>query len=105
MLVDIDDRVYHDFMEWSLANGMSEDDALKYINRAFRDKFMTDKYGDLNDKFDKPTLKQEPKPEPTKAVQPEPEPEPMTEPEVNEPNVEPVQEAKPKPKRKVLKSK
>ena len=101
MLVEIDDRTYSDFMEWSAANGMTDKDALKYINRAFRDKFMIDKYGDLNDKFAKP----EPKPEPPKAVQPEPEPEPMAEPEVNEPNIEPVQEAKPKPKRKVLKSK
>ena len=113
MLVEIDDRTYADFMEWAAANEMSEEDALKYINRAFRDRFMIDKYGDLNERFVKP--------EPKMKLIPEPEPEPVPEqqkiviqdetasdtvkqePEPCE-DSEPVEE-KPKPKRKVLKSK
>lgn len=113
MLVEIDDRTYADFMEWAAANEMSEEDALKYINRAFRDRFMIDKYGDLNERFAKP--------EPKMKLIPEPEPEPVPEQQKNviqyetaadtvkqepEPceDSEPAEE-KPKPKRKVLKSK
>lgn len=51
MIIEIDDRLYNDFVNWAKANNMSETDINKYIIRAFRDKFMIDKYGDLNDKF------------------------------------------------------
>lgn len=51
MLIEIDDRLYNDFINWADANNMSESDRDKYIINAFRDKFMIDKYGDLNDKF------------------------------------------------------
>ena len=91
MLVEIDDRTYSDFMEWSSANGMSSEEALRYINRAFRDRFMTDKYGDQKN------------PEPATVVQQQPNPE--EEPDDDEQYEEPIQEVKPKPKRKVLKSK
>ena len=107
MLVEIDDRTYSDFMEWSSANGMSSEEALRYINRAFRDRFMTDKYGDLTEKFAKPEPKQDIKPEknpePATVVQQQPNPE--EEPDDDEQYEEPIQEVKPKPKRKVLKSK
>lgn len=51
MIIEIDDRLYNDFVNWANANNMSETDRNKYIVKAFKDKFMIDKYGDLNDKF------------------------------------------------------
>lgn len=106
MLVDIDDRTYSDFMEWASANGMPDEEALKYINRAFRDRFMTDKYGDLNEKFANPNSKNEPKPEtPGPKTETQKEEELTQEPE-NKVYAEPEEEEpKPKSKRKVLKSK
>ena len=85
----------------------------EYVNRAFRDRFMTDKYGDLNEKLASAAPKQE---KPKKATKPKTErktakkengPEPKDEPvEPTEPEKpsEPESE-EPKPKRKILKSK
>lgn len=51
MTIEINQRLYEDFISWAKANNMSENDIDKYFERAFREKFMLDKYGDLNDKI------------------------------------------------------
>ena len=51
MNIEINDRLYNDFATWAKANNMSDDDMRKYIEKAFRDRFTLDKYGDLNDKI------------------------------------------------------
>ena len=51
MNIEINDRLYNDFVAWAKANNMSDDDMRKYIEKAFRDRFTLDKYGDLNDKI------------------------------------------------------
>ena len=55
MKVEINNRLYNDFASWAQANNMNDDDIQKYIEKAFRDKFNLDKYGDLNDKLVKET--------------------------------------------------
>lgn len=106
MLVDIDDRTYSDFIAWASANGMSDEEALKYINRAFRDRFMTDKYGDLNEKFANPEPKNEPKPDTPGPKTETPKEEELTQGLENKVDAEPEEEEpKPKQKRKILKSK
>lgn len=51
MQIEINDRLYNDFVIWAKANNMNDNDIQKYIEKAFRDKFTLDKYGDLNDKI------------------------------------------------------
>lgn len=63
MKIEINDRLYNDFVVWAQANDMNEDDMQRYIERAFRDKFMLDKYGDLNEKLKE--IKTEKKPRKT----------------------------------------
>ena len=51
MTIEIDDRLYWDIDAWCHAN-----DRLPvswYILTALREKFLTDKFGDLNEKFNK----------------------------------------------------
>ena len=65
MDINIDNRLYNDFVIWANANGLTSDkDKETYIIQAFRDKFMIDKYGDLNQKIQdlKPKAKQDPQP-------------------------------------------
>jgi hypothetical protein len=50
----IDKRLYNDFMNWAKANNMSDDDIEKYVFKAFKERFMLDKFGDLNDKIEPP---------------------------------------------------
>ena len=59
MTIEINNRLYNDFVIWAKANNMSDNDITKYIEKAFRDKFNFDKYGDLNEKLHR---KQEPEP-------------------------------------------
>ena len=63
MNIEINDRLYNDFVVWAQANDMNEEDMHRYIERAFRDKFMLDKYGDLNEKLKE--IKTEKKPRKT----------------------------------------
>lgn len=107
MTVEIDDRTWNDFAVWAEANGIGPDGMAEYVNRAFRDRFMTDKYGDLNDKF------QAPGPKPAEPAR-ESEPVPVRGPEAQEsdtavaPGPEPdgqdAETVQPKPRKKVLKS-
>lgn len=53
MKVEINNRLYNEFVSWAQANNMNDDDIQKYIEKAFRDKFTIDKYGDLNEKLTK----------------------------------------------------
>lgn len=53
MTIEINNRLYNDFVLWAKANNMSDEDIPKYIEKAFRDKFNLDKYGDLNEKLHK----------------------------------------------------
>lgn len=100
MLIEIDDRLYNDFVTWAQVNNMGEEDIRKYIEKAFRDRFTIDKYGDLNDK-----LAKEEKPKKTrKKAEPKKEEPVVTEP-VDEPIHEPICEEKPKRKTKVIASK
>lgn len=65
MEINIDNRLYNDFVIWANANGLNSDkDKENYIIQAFRDKFMIDKYGDLNEKIKelKPKAKKDPLP-------------------------------------------
>ena len=65
MEINIDNRLYNDFVIWANANGLNSDkDKENYIIQAFRDKFMIDKYGDLNQKIQdlKPKAKKDPQP-------------------------------------------
>ena len=66
MNIEINDRLYNDFVVWAQANGMNEEDMQRYIERAFRDKFMLDKYGDLNEKLKE--IKTEKKPRKCEAL-------------------------------------
>lgn len=106
MKIEINDRLYNDFATWASANNMSDDDMQKYIEKAFRDKFTLDKYGDLNDKLNKP---EPPKKRTTKkSEQPKPV-EPINE-LINEHISEQISEQinepeKPKRKTKVIQSK
>lgn len=82
MLVEINDRLYNEFVSWAQANSMNDNDMHRYIEKAFRDKFTIDKYGDLNEKL----TKEEP-PETKKKTElkfSEPDNEPIREP-INEP--------------------
>ena len=99
--IEINDRLYNEFVSWAQANNMNDNDMQKYIEKAFRDKFTIDKYGDLNEKI----IKEEPK-KTRKKVEPinEPKNEPINEP-VNEPINEPIKEEKPKRKTRVIVSK
>lgn len=109
MTVEIDDRTWNDFTVWAEANGMTADGMLEYVNRAFRDRFMTDKYGDLNERFAKPEPKriepevvaEEPKPVITESSHDKPETDTVAALEEPEPN---LYEAPEKPRKKVLKS-
>lgn len=100
MLVEINDRLYNEFVSWAQANNMNDNDMHKYIEKAFRDKFTIDKYGDLNEKL---TTKEEP-PKTKKKTEPKfsgPTKEPINEPineDVNEGVTEDVNgEVKPNP--------
>lgn len=106
--IEINDRLYNDFVVWSKANNMSDDDMRRYIEKAFQDRFMIDKYGDLNEKIkelhkekdvEKPKRKRT-----TKKSTAEQQPEIPSEP-INEPINEPICEEKPKRKTKVIASK
>lgn len=98
MLVEINDRLYNEFVSWAQANNMNDNDMQKYIEKAFRDKFTIDKYGDLNEKL----TKEEPK-KVDKKIESKPS-EPINEP-IHEPINEPICEEKPKRKTKVIASK
>lgn len=108
MTIEINDRLYNEFTSWALANNMTDDDMRKYIEKAFRDRFTLDKYGDLNEK-----LVKEEKPKRTrKKSEPKPS-EPINE-QINEQINEDVNEyinedvnedVKPRRKTKVIKSK
>lgn len=99
--IEINDRLYNEFVSWAQANNMNDNDMQKYIEKAFRDKFTIDKYGDLNEKI----IKEEPK-KTRKKAEPinEPKNEPINEP-VNEPINEPIKEENPKRKTRVIVSK
>ena len=101
MKIEINDRLYNEFVSWAQANNMNDNDMQKYIEKAFRDKFTIDKYGDLNEKI----IKEEPK-KTRKKVEliNEPKNEPINEP-IKEPINEPIKEEKPKRKTRVIVSK
>ena len=108
MTIEINDRLYNEFVSWAQANNMNDDDIHRYIEKAFRDRFTLDKYGDLNEKLvkeEKPKRtrkKAEPKPsEPNDEPIPDNKSEDVNE-EVNE---EVNEDVKPKRKTKVIKSK
>ena len=72
MTIEINDRLYNEFTAWAKVNNMSDDDMTKYIEKAFRDKFNLDKYGDLNEKLRKEEireLKDEPKNKPIPGIE------------------------------------
>lgn len=96
--IEINDRLYNEFVSWAQANNMNDNDMQKYIEKAFRDKFTIDKYGDLNEKL----TKEEPK-KVDKKIESKPS-EPINEP-IHEPINEPICEEKPKRKTKVIASK
>ena len=48
--IEIDNRLYTSILQWCDANGF---EPMKYIEKALRERFATDKYGDLNDKVRK----------------------------------------------------
>jgi len=98
MKIEINDRLYNEFVSWAQANNMNGNDIQKYIEKAFRDKFTIDKYGDLNEKL----TKEEPK-KVDKKIESKPS-EPINEP-IHEPINEPICEEKPKRKTKVIASK
>lgn len=93
MEININNRLYNDFITWANANGLTSDkDKENYIIQAFQDKFMIDKYGDLNEKIKSLKPKQiDPLPETKEVQKSEPvlitdEPQPqVTTPEVNDP--------------------
>lgn len=58
MTIEINDRLYNEFTAWAKVNNMSDDDMAKYIEKAFRDKFNLDKYGDLNEKLRKEEIRE-----------------------------------------------
>lgn len=101
MNIEINDRLYNEFVSWAQANNMNSNDIQKYIEKAFRDKFTIDKYGDLNEKI----IKEEPK-KTQKKIEPINEPineligEPVSKPDDEQEKVE-----KPKRKTKVIASK
>lgn len=112
MLIDIPDRLYNDFQQWALLNNMTEADIIPYIISAFRNKFMLDKYGDLNEK-----IAPKPKPKKTRTKTKEKEQSEISEniiieqSVIEEPQVielpqetpeSPIIEEKPKRKRKTL---
>lgn len=107
MKIEINDRLYNDFVVWAQANDMNEDDMQRYIERAFRDKFMLDKYGDLNEKLKE--IKTEKKPRKTTRKKNEEVTEDVSEAvneEINEQiNEEINEEITPKHKTKVINSK
>ena len=116
MTIEINDRLYNEFTSWALANNMTDDDIRKYIEKAFRDRFTLDKYGDLNEKLakeEKPKRirkKSEPKPsepndEPIREPNDEPIPDNKSEDVNEEVNEEVNEDVKPKRKTKVIKSK
>lgn len=89
MTIEINNRLYNDFVLWAKANNMSDEDIPKYIEKAFRDKFNLDKYGDLNEKLHK-NRKPEPINEPKNELNCEPINEPI--PDKNEPKSEQINE-------------
>lgn len=57
LIKNIDKRLYNDFQNWAKSNNMDEDAMEKYIIKAFKERFMLDKFGDLNDKIEQPKPK------------------------------------------------
>ncbi len=57
LIKNIDKRLYNDFQNWAKSNNMDEDAIEKYIIKAFKERFMLDKFGDLNDKIEQPKPK------------------------------------------------
>lgn len=101
MKIEINDRLYNEFVSWAQANNMNGNDIQKYIEKAFRDKFTIDKYGDLNEKI----IKEEPKKTQKKVeLINEPKNEPTDE-SVSKPDDEQVKAEKPNRKTRVLASK
>jgi hypothetical protein len=107
MTIEINDRLYNEFTSWALANNMTDDDMRKYIEKAFRDRFTLDKYGDLNEK-----LAKEEKPKRTRKKSESKPSEPICEP-INDPipdkseqiNEQINEDVKPRRKTKVIQSK
>lgn len=89
MTIEINNRLYNDFVLWAKANNMSDEDIPKYIEKAFRDKFNLDRYGDLNEKLHK-NRKPESINEPKNELNCEPINEPI--PDKNEPKSEQINE-------------
>lgn len=98
MKIEINDRLYNEFVSWAQANNMNGNDMQKYIEKAFRDKFTMDKYGDLNERI----IKEEPKKTQKKIEQIN---EPINEPILEIGTDEQVKAEKPKRKTRVLTSK
>lgn len=89
MTIEINNRLYNDFVLWAKANNMSDEDMIKYIEKAFRDKFNLDKYGDLNEKLHK-NKKPEPVNEPKNELKRDPICDPI--PDNSEPKNEQISE-------------
>lgn len=76
MLVEIDNRLYNEFVVWAESNNMGSDEISRYIEKAFRERFTLDKYGDLNEKMvvneevNEQKPEEQPKPSKTKASTP-----------------------------------
>ena len=51
MKIEIEDRLYNEFITWAKANNFSQKQIIEYINTALRNKLSMDKYGDLNSKL------------------------------------------------------
>lgn len=110
MLVEIDNRLYNEFVVWAESNNMGSDEISRYIEKAFRERFTLDKYGDLNEKMgvdekvNEQKPEEQPKPSKTKASVPVKD----NVPHLNEEThavLQPETEPKPKKKTKVIASK
>lgn len=55
MTIEIDNRLWNEFSIWAKANELNDNDMIKYVVDAFRNKFNLDKYGDLNEKLNRRT--------------------------------------------------
>ncbi len=112
MLVEIDNRLYNEFVVWAESNNMGSDEISRYIEKAFRERFTLDKYGDLNEKMvvneevNEQKPEEQPKPSKTKASAPVKDNVPhLNEETDSHPVPQPETEPKPKKKTKVIASK
>ena len=100
LVINIPDRIYHEFTNWCDVNSLVP---TEFVYDAFYDKFMVEKYGDINKILNKTEKKQQ---ETNQAQKQEKEiKQPITQPVTQkEEKVTPVKE-EPQQQRKVVKTK